>query len=131
MKAKERLEFTSYGAWDNGKVDKRYEMVYSDEEGPHSDIMYKLLQDMRTKEKKVAELRKKVKKVKTKKSSKKKKRKSWTPQKKNDDKKTSSSKRKRRKIDSDSESNFSSSEDRAYQTKKSRKSPVIRSNRTP
>eukprot|EP00088_Acartia_fossae_P063634 TRINITY_DN7772_c0_g1_i4.p1 TRINITY_DN7772_c0_g1~~TRINITY_DN7772_c0_g1_i4.p1 ORF type:complete len:621 (+),score=150.33 TRINITY_DN7772_c0_g1_i4:62-1924(+) len=61
MKAKERLEFTSYGAWDNGKVAKHYDLVYSDEEGNnHSDIMFKLLQDMRAKEKKVAELRRKV-----------------------------------------------------------------------
>jgi hypothetical protein len=48
---------------------------------------------MRTKERKVAELRKKVRKVKTKKSSKKKKRKSSTPEKNNEEKKNRTRKR--------------------------------------
>jgi len=74
MKDSDRLQFTSYGAWDNGKASKEYDLVYEDTSTPHSDIMLQLLQDMRSKEEKVKKLRKKVLKVSSsKKSSKKKK----------------------------------------------------------
>jgi len=117
MKAKERLEFTSYGTWDNGKVSKQYDLVYSDDEGiQHSDIMYKLLQEMRTKERKVAELRRKVRKTKSnKKSSKSKKRKV-------EERRSSKSERKKKKSSSESESSSENSdiEKHKYSTKKSK-----------
>jgi len=75
MKDSDKLQFTSYGAWDNGKAAKEYDLVYDETSTPHSDIMLQLLQDMRSKEEKVKKLRKKVMKASSKKSSKKKKKK--------------------------------------------------------
>jgi len=63
MKQQDKLQFTSYGTWDNGKTGKHYDLVYSslsEDEGAHSDLMAGLLKEIRGKEKKIKVLRKEV-----------------------------------------------------------------------
>ncbi|XP_023346363.1 corepressor interacting with RBPJ 1 [Eurytemora carolleeae] len=65
MKQKDRLQFTSYGTWDNGKLGgKQYDLVYSSpsEDEGGGDLMSGLLKGIRGKEKKIKILRSKVKK---------------------------------------------------------------------
>jgi len=63
MRTTDRLQFTSFGSWDNGKVGKHYDLVYDEGRDPQSDLMSDLLKGIRGKEAKIKVLRAKVKKV--------------------------------------------------------------------
>jgi len=63
MKDRDKLKFTNYSVWDNGKTAKTYDMVYSSGEEGNDDIMSNLLKEIRGKEKRIEKLRSKVRKV--------------------------------------------------------------------